>query len=121
MNTLVNFEIAQLLKEKGFNVPTEQGYDYKGEYYCDENWKVNYNTKPYYLVCSAPTIAEVIMWLYENHKIWISCHYHKSGKFSITICDNAENSLSDGLFGELYPTPTEAYEAAIEYTLTNLI
>jgi hypothetical protein len=30
MNTPVSFEIAKLLKEKGFDVPTQLGYDEKG-------------------------------------------------------------------------------------------
>ena len=66
-------------------------------------------------------IMQVIIWLYEKHGIWISVHYHKSKRFSVTICDECDNSLSDGLFGDLYNSPTEAYEAAIKYCLEKII
>ena len=66
-------------------------------------------------------ISDVVMWLYEKHGIWISVHYHKSKRFSVTICDECDNSLSDGLFGDLYNSPTEAYEAAIKYCLEKII
>ena len=64
------------------------------------------------LLCSAPTIAEVVMWLYEKHGDWISVV--KFEKYS--SCTFRHNCL----FKE-YNSPTEAYEAAIEYTLKNLI
>ena len=67
----------------------------------------------------SPTISDVIMWLYEKHdywcytytngKIWHPCIQHKFG-------DMAVLSGKIGQFNSL----TEAYEAAIEYTLNNL-
>jgi hypothetical protein len=51
MNTLIDLEIAKLLKEMKFKDVIH--YNNMGEYFT--------NT----------TIAEVVMWLYENHKIWI--------------------------------------------------
>ena len=51
------------------------------------------------------------MWLYEKHKIWINPTYQYNKFF--------------WKFGSYqtqeYNSPTEAYEAAIEYTLNNLI
>jgi hypothetical protein len=130
MNKLVSFELAKLLKEKGYgNVAPHKlnrnYYNHKGE--------LNGNVTDYIKAfvskkeltdletVDAPTITEVVMWLYEKQGVWISVHYHKSKRFSVTICDECDNSLSDGLFGDLYNSPTEAYEAAIEYILNNLL
>lgn len=72
-----------------------------------------------------PTIGEVIMWLYEKHQIWISNDVinnlfkykilHVEGIVSKTFGNEIRCSSFD------YDSPIEAYEAAIEYTLSNLI
>ena len=131
MNTPVNFEIAKLLKEKGFNLKVRYSYGhsinphiaYPNEDFaisCDfnspnmgRNWKHLY---------SAPTIAEVVMWLYKKHGIWVIVSHeisdlHQTEWFWIGV-KNGEETASQ-YFG--FNTPTEAYEAAIEYTLKNLI
>ncbi len=62
----------------------------------------------------APTISDVIMWLYETHKIWISVYEYK---------DHAADSNDPFVFRSSvtglkeFKTPTEAYSAAIEYIL----
>lgn len=65
-----------------------------------------------------PTISDVVMWLYEKHHIWI---YIKQGYkwewYIETVSSHPELKYNDGL----EDSPTEAYEAAIEYTLKNLI
>lgn len=133
MITTISFEIAKLLKEKGFDVKNRTQYQMYGtqnipqlEPYNDTRWNIY---KDYYL---APTIAEVVMWLYKKHGLWI---------YSLPIDDNMKlwqariikgepfNKLSNTLkiishgkisYRSMY-SPTEAYEAAIEYTLNNLI
>lgn len=132
MTTPVNFELAKLLKEKGFDVPVRT-YRLEGKYsdfihegFEDEYWGdnkiVNWNKdiigiKPFKGFVSAPTIAEVVMWLYEKHGIWIWVeHYENDSKFIPQI---PKANLSRVL--SFYDSPTEAYEAAIEYCLTNLI
>ena len=111
---------------------------YYGEEYCSEysefleNWNDKWLTKKngnrcfgckkskgYLETFSAPTIVEVVMWLYEKHDIWTTvtsisqeswqCHMTKKG-----------DSLGNCYLEDFY-TPTEAYEAGIEYTLNNLI
>lgn len=96
MTTPVDFTTAKLLKEKGF----------------DEQWNIHMYT---------PTIAEVVMWLYEKHEIWISVVRNDTKdlfNYVITwhngICENESR-------GKGYQIPTEAYEAAIKYTLENII
>jgi hypothetical protein len=71
---------------------------------------------------SAPTIAEVVMWLYEKHGIWTVVNVNIMGSWYFEHFDlkekrNAEFKPTD----THYNSPTEAYEAAIEYTLNNLI
>ena len=128
MNTPVNFEIAKLLKDKGFDVPiqhTIKGQNYVYSEYTkdfvkmiDTNAVANWNDSKYVEICSAPTIAEVVMWLYEKHGIWI---YIKQGYkwewYIETVANHPELKYYDGL----EDSPTEAYEAAIKYTLKNLL
>ncbi len=62
-------------------------------------------------------IMQVIMWLYETHEIWISVDRHfdkfisKNNGVLITFYGNRKS---------YFDTPTEAYEAAIEYCLTKI-
>jgi len=96
MNTLVNFEIAKLLKEKGFDLycvwsywnseltSRTPGYALEDGTTSQENY---WDFDRYY----APTIADVVMWLYEKHGIWIVPSYelnienHKREWFWIAI------------------------------------
>ena len=116
MNKEVNFELAKLLKEKGFPQLNTGLYYTKDKEHCLVGWGFNDRTEESFAQYSAPTIAEVVMWLYEKHGIWI----YVSGPDK-----NGWVIHWQGL--ESYPTlmypssPTEAYEFAIEYTLKNLI
>lgn len=132
MNTPVNFEIATSLKEKGFDNLSEWAYQ-SGKLVHDSRNKEHKNwNKEKHVDCTAPTISEVIMWLYEKHGIWI---------YPLPIDDDMKlwqariikgepfNKLSNTLkiishgeisYKSMY-SPAEAYEAAIEYTLNNLI
>jgi len=130
MSTLVKFPIAKLLKEKGFNVPTLY-------FYLDGKLKYNHSIQPRNnnrdtgtCEVSTPTIADVVMWLYEKHGIWINTWSDSNLNSSIptTIkwfyvinCDLVSSYNKEGKIDRLYNSPTEAYEAAIEYVLTNLI
>lgn len=127
MNTPASFEIAKLLKEKGFDIPTIKCY--AEERLRNKNTggdlftgifrlctKSKFHKRYYY----APTIAEVVMWLYEKHGIWIcvaTIPFEKHFMFEYSIHNRSECLTQDGVFD----SPTEAYEAAIEYTLKNLL
>ena len=93
MNTPVSFELAKLLKEKGYRVLP----DFKSSY---------------------PTISDVVMWLYEKHGIWISVNHSRSLLFYPYIYKNGQQ-IEGGEYS--YDLISEAYEVAIEYTLKNLI
>lgn len=135
MTTPVSFEIAKLLKEKGFEEISSNfytnprckmfGIDEHGRYYPIKNkakslWisgnAVTLDSKHVYY---APTIAEIVMWLYEKYGIWISstvvCNRFRYEIVPLDRQEKFEYSSFD------YNSPTEAYEAAIEYTLKNLI
>lgn len=92
MNTRVNAELVSLLKEK------------------DEIFDVT-STLDY------PTIAEVVMWLYEKHGIWISADFDSKVWYQVITVSKDCNRILQGD----HDSPTEAYEAAIKYTLENLI
>lgn len=122
MNKPANFEIAKLLKEKGFMDKNMYGdvrlsqpkfYDNTGVIHDIKNAFENteLNLKECY---NAPTIADVVMWLYEKHGIWISVTKYKNYGDDVTYFtpDNERH---------IYKTPTEAYEARIKHTLENLI
>jgi hypothetical protein len=97
MNTPVSFELAKLLIQKSYDLHP----DFKDSY---------------------PTIAEVVMWLYEKHGIWIvplptpTKHF----VFGIYIIEKPYE-LVNGEMKKSFNSPTEAYEAAIEHTFKNLI
>ena len=146
MNTEVNYEISKLLKDKGFKGSTHANWwilhkdhheNYKKRLPVDES-KVFFAKNSYDLdlkiqideerehnvfhVLSAPTISEVVMWLYEEHGIWTVVNVNIMGSWYFEHFDlkkkrNAEFKPTD----THYNSPTEAYEAAIEYTLNNLI
>lgn len=92
MNTPVTLEIEKLLIEKDIDMPV------------------------------SPTIADVVMWLYKKHSIWI-CIDKAEGfdwwKFNIRMLKDV--GYVYGGFGSDFNSPIEAYSQAVEYVLKNLI
>lgn len=148
MNTPVSFELAKLLKEKGFNnecsffysvMEGEEGkllpvtsslehvmeYSKKGYKFFDESTDktlIHQTLRNDYAkgTVTAPTIAEVVMWIYNKHGIWvISKKVNGLNKWFAQIYKNNANDLCDTNIINI--SPTEAYTAAIEYTLKELI
>ena len=142
MNTPVSFPIAKLLKEKGFDelckLCVEDGDERPLPFNCGNTIHRN-SLHPYY---SAPTIAEVVMWLYEKHGTWIAVNrvvigsdewdygyiisylpkeYEFEKRRSKHLVEIQSFKEGVGSYHGAWYTPTEAYEAAIEYTLKNLI
>ena len=132
MNTPVSFEIAKLLKEKGYKTETcHKGwhgdfgalkgdtYPFLGTYTFFENFLTR-NIEEHQI--ESPTIEEVVMWLYEKHGIWIAVSHemndlHQTEWFWIGVKNGEE--VASQYFG--FNSPTEAYSQAIEFTLKNLI
>lgn len=127
MNTPVSFELAKILKKKEFNLSTEKYYheqDPDGKSYVvslKSGVKENRNFQSYAWQYSAPTITEIVMWLYEKHGIWIVAWKNPDNpsQFYFEI-DSPVKRIGDLSLG-LFNSPTEAYENAIEHTLKNLI
>ena len=141
MNTPVSFPIAKLLKEKEYKDKNMLGtvrlsepeyYDPNGIIH---NIKDIFEEKDYEIedCFNAPTIVEVIMWLYEKHGIWISVDCDCYGilwyaNLSVASEKNWDNIhlrheiiSASKKFPNEHNSPTEAYEAALLYTLKNLI
>ena len=117
----VEFPLAKLLKEKGF--------EEKVKSYNQEGKLVNVSMtirrlnldKIYY---PAPTIAEVLDWLFEEYGIWISLRpFVKQDETVVWLYDIFKRSYSVAqlLPSEGFYLQANAYESAIEYILKNKI
>ena len=121
MTTPVSFEIAKLLKDKGFDENCIAYYDeanlFDVRYYIDSlnsfavqtinrnnhgtaSINNSYIKTNYFFtsidnevfdVYTAPTIAEVVMWLYEKHSLWILPLPTVCGYFAWKIIDMQDN------------------------------
>lgn len=118
----VPFEIAKLLRDKGFEQDTVSY-----PYYTDNGnlftGDVNTPTQRYYNAASAPTLQMAMKWLREVHKIFINV----SNEVSLTdddityqffVCTKEKSILHRG---EDIKTFEDAANEAIKYTLENLI
>lgn len=116
----VDYSTAKLLKEKSFNEPCYSYFTWMTkEVIQGSAYEDNRNSKfeaikesDVTLLVSAPTIAEIVMWLYETHGIWIEVYFDNSRKEFYTVFNGEEYKFN---------SPTEAYLQAINYCLTKLI
>ena len=131
----VSYEVAKLLKEKGFawrvfNFYDEHGgfSEHIGSVYSLYNW--NYPTKDEYgsQYCSAPTQQMAMRWFREEKMIFISPFptFKSSPTFKSRLPYSwrvdIKNCFGEELGGNYeYITYEDAVEAALEYCLTNLI
>ena len=115
----VSFEVKQLLYDKGWRY--ELGVDetgYRIEHSLAEQ-RLNEGDLTYVDI----TIAEIVMWLYEKHRIWIGviCDVGNDLLFTFKIYSikiGEERCIVNGI---MYESPIEAYEAGIEDVLINMI
>jgi hypothetical protein len=162
MDSIVSLELAKLLQEKKINIEginvfdltdnnklinfkdeavkefvedCETGYRDKALYYLIDSYKRTDNNTDYGFFMVAPTITEVVMFLYNKHKIWISVNATDDYKFQFQISIwswyEIEKCFREGnpILGETifdthssnFDTPKDAYEAGINYTLLNFI
>ena len=147
----VTSEQAKLLKEKGFDVLGSHYYfadgefrehslkgtnGYYGEEYeftlseFNENWNDEWLTKKsgdrcfgcskdrgYFETFSAPEQWQVVEWLRVKHGIWITVGYLGDG-YNCTV-QNKEGWTKKAMGN--FNSPQEAYSAAFDYVLTNLL
>lgn len=118
-----SLKVSQLLKEKGFNVPTSQFYKndglidpkrFIGLFYKNSDFAEN-------TFIAAPTHSVAVEWIRVNFWVDITANgvrYAGDDKASYYSVNVNGNSV---LYTERFDTPQEAIEAALLYTLTNLI
>ena len=142
----VTFEQAKILREKGFKWLCNYFYSQNGNLYPrtvtsgDEptpydpaDFYENFNTIVFYnvdnkyqTVFSAPEQWQVVEWLREKYGIWV--HVRRDGGWWIPIIEDFSNEKEEGtkiIEMENVPvcfySPKEAYSAAFDYVLNNLI
>lgn len=118
-----SYEVAKILKEKGFNESCYTCYVEK------EISHYDYSSTNYELidgVISCPTIQMAMKWLREEKNIFIVIEPHaydyineknKSYAYSLWVNDNYYEYIES----KNYPSYEEAVEAALKYCLENLI
>jgi hypothetical protein len=124
MNTPVSFEIAKLLKGKGFK-SKNQYYNSSGEIVqtpdIPENDYRYTNNIIQRFRWEAPSICEVLMWLYEKHGIWIKIemkYWSSYCWFSYQIQNKKRGNLHES---SEFNSPDHSYESAILYSLKNFL
>ena len=122
----VSFEVAKLLKEKGFDEPCRS-------YWADNHFSSFEHTKLFVSngdepVCLLrPTLQMAMKWLRKTHKIHIQIWILEDNGywFDIEKIVNAQykhkSLYSTGLEDIYFESYEQACEAAIKYCLTNLI
>jgi hypothetical protein len=126
MHKEVNFELAKSLKEKGFDNIDCNGYYHvcdgytKGYAHCYSHSDTQASN-----AILAPTIAEVVMWCFNTHKIWITVDININGKFTWLLRqfnpkDIAWEIRNPTSIKEYFNNPDDAYSSGISYFLNNL-
>ncbi len=119
----VSFEVAKLLKEKGFDIHTSTRYDYEGDFHFHGNYLIGDSD------ISAPTHQRAMKWLREEHKVFIYIE-----PFITTSGLQGYKPYCTKIGGEfMWVNPLRKYsntssdtyegavEAALKYSLENLI
>ena len=110
----VSFEVAKLLKDKGFKEETHGNYylgcKFDGKF--EESSKVNWN-KFFKTPIAAPTQQMAMRWLREVHDIKIMIRPYVDGTYSYEILN--------GFWYVNFDSYEDAAEAAIKYCLENLV
>jgi len=125
----VNFEIAKLLKEKGFDENCAALYHLRTGEIVQQGVGYVFNNSQWENFVSAPTLQMVMKWLREVHHYYIqvmldswACGGHMGYYVVLQRTDNDfEMMLHDAVDEVFYQTYEEASEAAIKYCLENLI
>ena len=122
----VSYEVAKLLKEKGFDIPVRYEYHFvhninqKPQFHRHLH---NFNGEEYGRLrskwYSAPTLQMACKWLREEKRLVISIDLNYSdNSYSYIIDSIIEHRIVGYGLGKTYE---EAVEAAIKVTLENLI
>jgi len=118
-----SFEIAKLLKEKGFNGECRAAYTSYGQLFTTQIQQYITNilcSKGYLWDCTAPTFQMVRKWLRDTYNLYLFNEYFGESKtYKWRIIEmNSTHKHSDF---KHYNTEEEATEASFKYALENLI
>ena len=115
-----SYEVAKLLKEKGFDEPLRCWYDNFQDFHEEGVRMSNTDCLPPTIMC--PTHQMAMKWLREVHNIAIETILLSCGWFCQIekILDGFCKECTDETVYS-YKTYEEAVEAAIKYSLENLI
>lgn len=124
----VSFKVAKLLKEKGFDEKCSYEWgvpDIDGGYIL-QKWSIyNGEIRNSELIndaYAAPTLQMACKWLREVHKTHIVISPISSKGYGAILCDVGDfNDFNYIAETDYFFHPEEAIEAAIKYTLENLI
>ena len=126
----VSFEVAKLLKEKGFNCETDMYYSPEGELKCWfpnglKSWLDNKGNETWWWKCVAPTLQMAMKWLREVHGLFISIgnddldYNWQIFDVEDRVKDLDPTCLTESFAG--YKKYEQACEAAIKYCLKNFL
>lgn len=132
--TYCSFEVAKLLKEKGFNEQCRAAYTNYGKIFTTQIQQYITNvlcSKSNLWECTAPTHQMAMAWLREVHNLFIFPFPQRNTDsfwaeiYSIDKNKNEEDKW-ENLYCETidlknYPTYEEAVETGLKYCLQNLI
>ena len=121
--TCVTFEQAKLFNDKGFDIPVRAMYHHDELIYGGVPYNHNNKEEQKLWSCvkvSAPEQWQVIEWLRINYRIWISISPSISNQFEYIIY-SMDSIISSGKYSSNYNSPQEAYSAAFDYILHNII
>ena len=119
----VNFEIAKLLKEKGFDEKCVGFYSVDGKFFGESTYRNNWTPERSGSI-NASTIQMAMKWLREVHKICIViqpyimedgiCYCYEIKKLHSDMVEPIKNRAG-------YTVYEESVEAALKYALENLV
>lgn len=127
-------EVSILLKEKGFNEATNRHYNaqYDEIRTVSDTFMTYWNNEEHMKVLmmegalAIPTHQMAMAWLREVHNIFIVIEPHmydyineKNSSYVISLWQG--DNYSENITSKDYPTYEEAVEAALKYSLENLI
>lgn len=123
-----SFEVAKLLKEKGFNEQCRAAYTNYGKLFTTQIQQYITNilcSKGTLWDCTAPTLQMAMKWLREKYGIFIAIN-NDDLDFNWQCYDliNRGSTLDPKILSESYAgykTYEEAVEAAFKFALENLI
>lgn len=124
----VSFEIAKLLKEKGFDVYGDGSFNSGIEVFAEYSPSGTFNkcitNKPHQKAYPAPTLQMAMKWLRKEHNIVCNINIESRNFYYYNVFIIRSSIEAQYQFTSQKPyfeSPEQACEAALKYCLENLI